>query len=67
MLHIGTALPEMSGGIGLSNHKLVDDLVFNPVGLANGELRVPEGAGLGVEVNEAVVKRYVKWSEQVSA
>lgn len=67
MLHIGTALPEMSGGIGLSNHKLIDDLVFNPVGLVNGELRVPEGAGLGVEVDEAVVKRYVKWSEQVSA
>lgn len=52
MLHIGTALSEMSGGIGLSNHKLVDDLVSDPVGLADGQLRVPEGAGLGIEVDE---------------
>ncbi len=67
MLHIGTALSEMSGGIGLSNHKLVDDLVSDPVGLADGQLRVPEGAGLGIEVDEGVVTKYVQSRDQVSA
>lgn len=60
MLHIGTALPEMSGGIGLSNHKLVSDLVRNPVGLTDGVLRAPSGPGLGVDVDEDVVDHYVQ-------
>lgn len=67
MLHIGTALPEMSGGIGLSNHKLTEDLVTNPVGLVDGELRAPRGPGLGVDVDESIVNKYVQWREQVTA
>lgn len=67
MLHIGTALPEMSGGIGLSNHKLVEDLVLAPVGLANGELRAPTGPGLGIEVDESVVDGYVKTRTRLTA
>lgn len=67
MLHIGTALPEMSGGIGLSNHKLVEDVVVDPVGLVDGELRAPPGSGLGVEVDEAVVNGYVQRREQITA
>jgi L-alanine-DL-glutamate epimerase-like enolase superfamily enzyme len=60
MLHIGTALPEMSGGIGLSNHKLIDDLVTEPVGVIDGVLSAPPGPGLGVEVDETVVRRFVR-------
>ncbi len=67
MLQIGTALPEMSGGIGLSNHKLVEDLVTNPVGLADGVLSAPTGPGLGVEVDEAVVNRFVQARETLTA
>ena len=65
MLHIGTALPEMSGGIGLSNHKLVQDVVANPVGLVDGELRAPTGPGLGVDVDEAVIDGFVRHRETV--
>ena len=60
MLHIGTALPEMSGGIGLSNHKLVEDLVTDSVGLVDGVLTAPTGPGLGVDVDEDVVEQYVR-------
>lgn len=66
MLHIGTALPEMTGGIGLSNHKLVSDLVTEPVGLAGGELRAPTGPGLGVDVDETVIDGFVQWREVFS-
>jgi muconate cycloisomerase len=57
-LHMGTALPTSTGAVSLSNHKLVEDLVTNPVGLSGGELRAPDGAGLGIEVDETVVARY---------
>ena len=67
MLQIGTALPEMSGGIGLSNHKLVEDLVTNPVGLSNGVLTAPTGPGLGVEVDELAVERFVQSRRVVTA
>ncbi|MGI9595405.1 MAG: muconate cycloisomerase, partial [Acidimicrobiales bacterium] len=64
---IGTALPEMSGGIGLSNHKLVEDLAVAPVGLADGALRAPPGPGLGIEVDESVVARHVRTRTQLTA
>lgn len=67
MLQIGTAVPEMSGGIGLSNHKLVQDLVTNPVGLVDGVLSAPTGPGLGVEVDEAVVNGFVQSRQAVTA
>lgn len=67
MLHIGTALPEMSGGIGLSNHKLVRDLVHNPVGLADGVLSAPDGPGLGVDVDESVLNDYVRSRTETTA
>jgi muconate cycloisomerase len=60
LLHIGTALPEVSGGISLSNHKLGEDTVSAPVGLAGGELRVPDGPGLGIAVDESVVDKYTQ-------
>ena len=67
MLQIGTALPEMSGGIGLSNHKLVQDLVSDPVGMVGGVLSAPSEPGLGVEVDEAVVRTFVQTRHVVSA
>ncbi|MGI9594717.1 MAG: mandelate racemase/muconate lactonizing enzyme family protein [Acidimicrobiales bacterium] len=67
MLHIGTALPEMSGGIGLSNHKLVEDLAVEPVGLTDGALRAPTGPGLGIEVDESVVDRHTATRTRLTA
>jgi L-alanine-DL-glutamate epimerase-like enolase superfamily enzyme len=31
--------------------------------IRNGEIKVPDGAGLGVELNEAVAKEYAKPGE----
>jgi muconate cycloisomerase len=36
----------------------VDDLITEPLEIANGHLRVPEGPGLGVTLDEAAVERY---------
>jgi len=37
---------------------LAQDILKEPLEIENGELRVPEKAGLGVEVDETVVERY---------
>jgi L-alanine-DL-glutamate epimerase-like enolase superfamily enzyme len=34
------------------------DLCKNPIRLEDGRLRVPQGPGLGVEVNEATIEKY---------
>ena len=36
----------------------VDDLITEPLAIANGHVRVPEGPGLGVTLDEAAVERY---------
>ena len=35
-----------------------DDLIRAPLVIADGPLRVPEGPGLGVELDEEAVERY---------
>jgi muconate cycloisomerase len=36
----------------------VDDLIQEPIVIADGHARVPEGPGLGVELDEDAVERY---------
>jgi muconate cycloisomerase len=36
----------------------VDDLIREPLAIADGHVRVPEGPGLGVELDEEAVERY---------
>ena len=38
--------------------RLVDDIVVNPCIMKDGEVSVPEGPGLGVELDEAKLKKY---------
>ena len=36
----------------------VDDLIVDPLVIENGYVRVPEGPGLGVELDEDALERY---------
>lgn len=56
--HMGCVAPNVNWGVSITNHYLVDDVVKNPVRIANGMIVRPTGAGLGVEVDEAQVARY---------
>jgi o-succinylbenzoate synthase len=51
-LHVATALAELRFGSGISPHYLADDVVTNPLRPERGDLIVPEGPGLGVELSE---------------
>lgn len=56
--HLGCVAPNVNWGVSITNHYLVDDIVKNPLRIANGMIVRPTGAGLGVEVDEAQVARY---------
>jgi len=58
LLHLAVALPAVDWGVGLSSPYLTDDIVKQPFTVADGHVSVPTGPGLGVEVDEAKVRRY---------
>ena len=60
LLHLAAALPAVDWGVGFSSQYLVEDILKTPLSFANGHVTVPKGAGLGVEVDEAKVRRYLR-------
>ncbi len=60
LLHLAAALPAVDWGVGLSSQYLVDDILQQPLSLAGGHAMVPAGPGLGIEVDEAKVRRYAR-------
>jgi muconate cycloisomerase len=60
LLHLAAALPAVDWGVGLSTQYLVDDILKTPLSYAGGHVSVPAGPGLGVEVDEAKLRRYAR-------
>jgi L-alanine-DL-glutamate epimerase-like enolase superfamily enzyme len=58
VLHLAAALPGIDWGLSITNQYLSDDIVARPIRVVEGHAEVPEGVGLGVEVDEAKVARY---------
>jgi L-alanine-DL-glutamate epimerase-like enolase superfamily enzyme len=58
MLHLAAAVPAVDWGVSLTNQYLADDVIRAPLAIADGHADVPTGPGLGVEVDEACVRRY---------
>jgi muconate/chloromuconate cycloisomerase len=57
--HLFAALPQLSGGCELVGPLLLtDDLVTEPISYKGGELQVPAGPGLGVEVDWDKIGQY---------
>ncbi len=56
--HIAAATPNFSGPNDTCYHGLVDDVLAEPFRFENGQLKVPLGPGLGVEVDESKVEKY---------
>jgi muconate cycloisomerase len=57
-LHLACAVPKADWGVSLTHFYLAADIVRHPLPLADGMVALPEGAGLGVEVEEAAVERF---------
>ena len=60
LLHLAAALPAVDWGVGLSSPYLTDDIVMRPIVVADGHVSVPAGPGLGIEIDEAKVRRYAR-------
>ncbi len=57
-LHLACAVPKADWGVSLTHFYLAEDIVRRPLPLADGMVALPEGPGLGVEVDEAAVERF---------
>lgn len=60
LLHLAAALPAVDWGVGFSSQYLVDDILKTPLSFANGHVSVPQGPGLGIEVDEAKIRRFAR-------
>ena len=56
-VHLACAVPNVDWGVSLTNMYLAGDIVKAPIAMRNGSVALPEGKGLGVEVDEAAVER----------
>lgn len=56
-VHLACGVPKADWGISITHFYLAEDIVKRPLPLANGTVALPDGAGLGIEVDEAAVAR----------
>jgi len=56
VLHIAAAAPQLNWGLSITTHYAGADLVRNPIVFEGGAAILPDGAGLGVEVDEDLVQ-----------
>ncbi len=58
LVHLGYTVPNLDWGININNHYLATDLVRQPVHQENGSVACPTGPGLGVDVDEAALRKF---------
>src|ERR1043165_9167329 len=57
-VHLACAVPNVDWGVSLTNMYLAADIVRRPIAMGDGAVALPDGPGLGVEVDEAAVARF---------
>jgi muconate cycloisomerase len=57
-VHLACAAPNVDWGVSLTNLYLAEDIVKAPLRIASGAVALPNGPGLGVDVDEAAVARF---------
>ena len=55
--HVAAVVPELVWGLTVTSPGLTEDVVTAPVAVAHGHVTVPDGPGLGVDVDERRVRR----------
>ena len=58
MLHLAAATPALASCNECAYHQFQDDVLTDPLEIVDGMIAVPQGPGLGVEVDRAKVERY---------
>ena len=57
-LHLACAVPNVDWGVSLTHFYLAADVVREPLPLRDGAVALPDGPGLGVEVDQSAVERF---------
>jgi muconate cycloisomerase len=57
-VHLACAVPNVAWGVSLTNMYLAADIVRRPIAIADRKVVLPDGPGLGVEVDEAALARF---------
>lgn len=66
MLHLGAALPNLSFAADAHYHHLADDVIVGgPMEYVDGEIEVPKGPGLGVELDRDKLAQYAEYYREV--
>jgi L-alanine-DL-glutamate epimerase-like enolase superfamily enzyme len=60
MLHIVASTPVFTLANDCTYYGLVDDIITSPFAVERGRMRVPERPGLGIDIDETKIKRYMK-------
>ena len=60
LMQLAAAVPEVAWGVSITNQYLADDIVRATIKVVDGHAEVPGGVGLGVEVDEAKVRKYTR-------
>jgi L-alanine-DL-glutamate epimerase-like enolase superfamily enzyme len=55
--HVAAVVPEIAWGLTVTSPGLAEDVVTTPLRVVDGHVTVPDGPGLGVEVDERRVRR----------
>ena len=58
VLHLAAAVPALDWGVSLTSQYLGEDVLAKSLTYSAGHVQVPTGAGLGIEVDEARVRRF---------
>jgi glucarate dehydratase len=61
MLHLGAVIPNLSFAADAHYHHLTDDIIVGgPMKYVNGKIKVPDGPGLGVEIDRDKLNEYAE-------
>lgn len=58
MLQVAAATPGLATANESAYHQLTDDVLVEPLRVQDGMMEVPQGPGLGVEIDRAKIERY---------
>jgi muconate cycloisomerase len=58
VLHMAAAVPSLDWGVSLTSQYLAEDVLVSALVFAQGHAQAPDGPGLGIEVDEARVRRF---------
>ncbi len=66
MLHLGAVIPNLSHAADAHYHHLADDVIKGgPMPYENGSIKVPDGPGLGVELDRGKLEEYAELYKRI--